>query len=126
MNRMLQRLHSRTKFVAICLTVAALAAGPFMGCGKNDVNLDAPKNAGTAQELSGTSWTEPKSNVTYSFVDESNVDVVNPQLGDPIQGTFAVNNGILDLTLGLKTLNGTWDGKSLVVEGKTLVRNEQS
>ena len=127
MNRMLQRLHLRNKLVVTCLAIAALAIGPFTGCGgKKDVQLNAPGSAGTAQALSGTSWTEPKSNVTYIFKDETNLEVADPTLSTPIWGTFAVNNGILDLNLGLKTVNGTWDGEVVVVEGKTLVRSEQS
>lgn len=127
MNRMLQRLHLRNKLVAMCLTVAVLTIGPLTGCGgKTDVKLNAPGTAGTAQALAGTSWTEPTSNVTYHFKDETNLEVADPKLSTPIWGTFAVNSGILDLNLGLKTVSGTWDGEVVVVEGKKLVRNEQS
>lgn len=121
----LRQLHSRRRLMAICFTIVALAAGPLAGSGcKSGDRLVAPDSAGTAEALSGTRWTEPESNVSYTFTNETDVDVVNPQLEAPMLGSFEVSEGVLTLSLGLRTLNGTWDGQTLVVEGKTLVRSE--
>lgn len=127
MARILQMGLARARFVAFYFTVTLLIAVPLAGCGaKGGGRLSAPANAGSAEALAGTSWIELESNVTYNFVDEENVDVIRPEQDEPILGTFEVHGGIVDLSLGLKILNGTWDGNVLVIEGKPLSRNQES
>ena len=115
-------LSGSRKSVLLCGVIALAAVALTAGCSGGN-RLEAPANAGTAQDLAGTTWTEPESSTTYSFLDDANVDVNKPGLAQPMQGTFAVDSGVVDISIGLKTLAGTWDGKVLVIEDKTLTKN---
>ncbi|MCC6490332.1 MAG: hypothetical protein IT364_22805 [Candidatus Hydrogenedentes bacterium] len=120
MTGRLTRGCSSCTSVGLVLCLVALIF--VSGCGGGNT-LEAPGNAGTAQELAGTNWTDAETSTTYSFLNETDVDVNKPGLAQPQAGTFEVNGGLIDLTLGLKTLSGTWDGQALVIEGKALTKN---
>ena len=121
MDRNVQRFLFGSKSAVFLFGVTVLAIALLAGCGGS--TLKAPENAGTAQDLAGTRWTEPESNTTYSFVDDADVDVNIPNLPEPMLGSFTVNNGIINVSIGLKTQSGTWDGSELVIEGKPLTRD---
>jgi hypothetical protein len=109
----------KSRLLRLCEIALALVL--ICGCGGRVV-LDTPKSPGTAAELAGTTWTDPGTKTTYSFEDEVNVEIVKPDQTEPLLTSFAVNDGIVDIEVGLTTLNGTWDGKELIIEGSKLKR----
>ena len=121
-NAVIRRLFGQTT-QSIAIGAMVLAFVFSCGCGgKGAVDLDNPDQPGTAAELAGTKWTHPDTKVTYFFEDESNLQILNPDEAEPIYSIYSVDNGIVDLSVGLTSLNGTWDGEKLVLEGTTLTR----
>ncbi|MCC6694719.1 MAG: hypothetical protein IT365_03710 [Candidatus Hydrogenedentes bacterium] len=113
------RLGVRAYLVLMIVLVCLLC--PACG-GKGSIDLDAPAQPGSATELVGTRWTNPETNVTYYFEDETNLQIISPDQADPVLTVYSVDNGIVDLTFGMTSQGGTWDGKKLVLEGTALTQ----
>ncbi|MCC6490330.1 MAG: hypothetical protein IT364_22795 [Candidatus Hydrogenedentes bacterium] len=123
MGRTIRKCHSRVDAQACLMLMAVWTCLLCSGCGgSGTVDLNAPAEPGSAAELAGTRWTNPDTKVIYYFEDETNLQVINPDQADPVLTVYSVDNGIVDLSIGMTSQNGTWDGKNLILEGTTLNR----
>ena len=76
--------------------------------------------------LAGTTWAI--GDVTVTFRDESSFfakgDVVAQFAPDGIEGAYTLEGNIVELSGLGQTMTGTFDGATLVIDGKTAVRQE--
>lgn len=100
------------------LLVSILAAG----CGGRGNRLATPKNPGTMEDLVGTTWTDPSTSIRYGFINEEEVEMSSPVVNEPTYGEFTLSDGIVEMSVGFRTLIGTWDGTRLVIEGAEFAR----
>jgi len=92
---------------------ALLLAGVLTCCGGSDF-MNPPDKPGTAEQLVGTRW--QLKDATLEFKANGILTLQEPD-GQPLQGTYTVNEGILVGAFGmLPPLNATWDGKKLKVK----------
>jgi len=114
-------------------TFAAVLVSLFLvglcapGCGSG--SSAGPKTPGDPEALVGTSWQNPQSNVTYAFKEAGLVEVVAPDAPETLTGDYTVTKGMLSGNVGLQTLEGAWDGKSLTLkmpswDGKAMVMKD--
>lgn len=83
---------------------------------------DFPPLPATAEGLVGTTW--EFDDIEATFVDASTVRVGGGDAPDDgVPGTFEVlAGGIIEVTIGVRTRAGVWDGQTLVVDGIVAVR----
>ena len=102
---------------------AALLSVAFIyGCGGKTSVVTAPTTAGDPAALVNTSWRNPTTNAVYTFKDASTVEVAYLQASGPVQGTYTVKNGVIDITVGFQSLTATWNGKVVSMHGKALIK----
>jgi hypothetical protein len=101
-----------------------LASGVGLLACKGGNALKAPKSAGDATTLAGTMWEDKDGNTVYSFDDEEQVSLIDLDTEEVrIVGTYTVDEkGVVNITAGLQVLMGSWDGTTLKLEGKQVVK----
>jgi hypothetical protein len=112
------------------LILCALLAGVLVGCGGTDSGIVtkqpqfkavAPDNPGSIESLQESEW--EYRGAYYKF--NPNGEMVVEALGQALPGEYTFDNGVLTLSMeGGTTLNGTWDGVELVIEGRGASRVE--
>jgi hypothetical protein len=120
---------TKTELPAVrTITALIVCAGMLMsilaaGCGGSGRSrLAAPKNPGTMEDLVGTTWTDPATSIKYTFINEEEVEMFSPVVSEPSYGEFLINDGIVEISAGFRTLIGTWDGTRLVIDGTEYLR----
>lgn len=93
------------------------------GCGSGGEGVvKPPETAGDPALLEGTIWIDPESQTQYGFQAGGAMQMSSPATGLIVPGTFMVDNGIITINVGLQSIDGTWDGEKLVLNGKELTR----
>lgn len=136
------------KFLACLLMLSVVVA--IGACSKEDGDTDSPTRTApgqrdvpgptgasgaataatgagpmTAEDLVGTVWAYD--GMTITFTDDSKLllkgGVVDDVAPEGLEGTYTLENGIIEVsahTVGI-TKSGTFDGTTMVVDGKTAV-----
>jgi hypothetical protein len=69
-----------------------------------------------ATGLEGSTWKIGE--FTVLFKDATTINVKGGPVPDGIDGTYKVENGNITINVLTETKTGTWDGKTLVIDGK--------
>jgi hypothetical protein len=102
--------------IAVCIALSVV-----LGCGGGSATKAGPKGPVDGAQLIGTTWKDAES-VSYTFKDAKNVDVTTPSQPTPIEGTYTVEQGVVNIDAMMIKRDGTWDGKSLVFDDKPLTK----
>ena len=117
---MLQKVF--TPIVGALIVAAAFGCGGSSSGGSKGGPPAAPAHPGDVVALVGTSWMDAESNTSYTFNEGGSLVAENPATDKPLTGSYSVEKGIVSMSVGLRTLEGTWDGTTLSVKGKKLTR----
>lgn len=104
--------------------VALLAVFVAVGCGagEGDGVVKPPATAGDPALLEGTIWVNPEEQTQFGFQAGGAMQMSSPATGLIVPGTFMVDNGIITINVGLQSIDGSWDGEKLVLNGKEMMR----
>jgi len=82
--------------------------------------------AQTAATLSGTTWVYD--GITVTFKNESSLllkgGMVSELAPDGLEGTYKLENGVIEVNVMDQTVSGTFDGTNLMVDGKPALRQQ--
>ena len=98
------------------MLLAIVSAAFAQSCNESKFVLEAPLPA-TAEGLSGSKWQLDE--ITLEFGAPPDLAISGDALpfGKPAKGEFKVHDGIIEIAAFGRTRAGTWDGRSMVIDG---------
>lgn len=108
------------------LVVGMLGLLAATGCGSSNTDgvVEAPSTAGDPAALVGTVWTNPEDQTQFAFSANGAMQMSNPAAGGVIvPGNYTVENGIISVNAGFQSIDGSWDGQKLIMNGVELTKN---
>ncbi len=73
--------------------------------------------AATAEGLVGTTWQLEGLSVEFAAPPKLTISGKGTPFGEPLVGEFVVHDGIIEISAAGHTRAGTWDGRSMVIDG---------
>ena len=97
-------------------TIALAIAVILHGCTEPDSSLKAPLPA-TAEGLVGSTWQLDEITLEFGAPPALTISGKALPFGKPAKGEFVVHDGIIEITAFGRARGGTWDGRSMVIDG---------